>query len=408
MARSGLIFSMRCVFLAILFHFGYGFICRKTLAFVPLQTSAYQSSRVVETRCTSLFMTIEPKTTEDASAIPPSRPHDVEFISPLLKYGYKPAVDAWESGEDVKKPILLYLPGFDGTFLSPFLQFPELHTIFDVRCMTISTKDRSTYEELKVGVVQYLESISVPSAQNVTSDNAENEKTEDSGRGGWIGRLFGKEKVKRRPVYLAGESFGGILASDVALTILKGNTNIDLQGLCLINAATCYDRSRLAAEAPRVAEYPSWLYTAGLLRLLPLFTDEYSASQLLRILKAEGLPSVIDDETREAYMGRVAFSLPFVIPYIDQGVLQWRLTEWLSYGCNYMLSRLSEFKQFKDFRTLIVAGEKDATLPSIDECERIASLLPRRSTLHIVEGAGHASTCGARVDLAGKRTSQSI
>jgi hypothetical protein len=64
------------------------------------------------------------------------QPRDVRFISPLLEYGYLPAVEEHENNTLSQKPLLLYLPGFDGTFLSPFLQFPELHTIFDVRCMT--------------------------------------------------------------------------------------------------------------------------------------------------------------------------------------------------------------------------------------------------------------------------------
>jgi len=322
-------------------------------------------------------------------------------------------VEALESGSDAKKPVLLYLPGFDGTFLSPFLQFPELDTIFDVRCMTVSTKDRSSYQQLKTSVLEYLESTCLLTADSTpartenddrrnnttTESNSNNTKTEKPGKGGVLGRLF-SARPRKRPIYLAGESFGGILALDVTLTILKERPDLDLKGLCLINAATCYDRSRLAAEAPRVAEYPSWLYTFGLAKLLPLFTDEFSFHQLLLILKGEGLPSVIDDETREAYMGRVAFSLPFVIPFLDKGTLKHRLNEWLSYGCNYMLSRLPEFKQYPNFRSLIVAGEKDATLPSIDEAERLASSLPRRSSLYVVEGAGHASTCGARVDLA--------
>jgi hypothetical protein len=63
-------------------------------------------------------------------------PRDVRFISPLLEYGYLPAVEEHENNTLSQKPLLLCLPGFDGTFLSPFLQFPELHTIFDVRCMT--------------------------------------------------------------------------------------------------------------------------------------------------------------------------------------------------------------------------------------------------------------------------------
>ncbi|KAL7581423.1 hypothetical protein ACA910_022005 [Epithemia clementina (nom. ined.)] len=340
------------------------------------------------------------------------RIREVKFISPLLDYGYRPTVEEFEAGTLNEKPLLLYLPGFDGTFLSPFLQFPELDTIFDVRCMTVSTKDRSTYDELKASVVNFLDWTLSPNVaadvdrehqQEDTPDNnlsrGRKRKRSNGGRGNWLSRLFSKNEPPR-PIYLAGESFGGILALDVTLTILRTRPYISLQGLCLINAATCYDRSRLAAEAPAVAKYPWWLYTFGLLKLLPLFADEYSLDQLLLILRAEALPSLVDNETREAYMGRVALSLPFVIPFLDQAVLKWRLTEWLSYGCNLMLSQLSEFAKYPTFRTLIVAGEKDGALPSIGEAERLASLLPPPSTLHVVDGAGHASTCGARVDLA--------
>ena len=330
-----------------------------------------------------------------------SRVRDVQFISPLLKYGYRPAVEAYESKKESGKPLLLYLPGFDGTFLSPFLQFPELGTIFDVRCMTISTKDRSTYEELRTSVIEFVES-TVSSTEE--TDNGIVNGGNSTGRGNWFQRffsrgLFGRSNRPRR-IYLAGESFGGILALDVTLTILGTRPEWALQGLCLINSATCYDRSRLAADGPAVSQYPSWLYTLGLVKLLSLFTDEHSFEQLLLILRGKALPSLIDDETREAYLGRVAFSLPCVIPFLDRGVLEWRLREWLEYGCYHMLTRLSGFRKFPDFRTLIVAGEKDATLPSIDEAERLASLLPPLSTLHVVDGAGHASTCGARVDLA--------
>jgi hypothetical protein len=45
-----------------------------------------------------------------------------------------------------------------------------------------------------------------------------------------------------------------------------------------------------------------------------------------------------------------------------------------------------------------VAGEKDLTLPSFAEAERLLNLLPN-SQVHVVEGAGHASTCGSQMDM---------
>jgi pimeloyl-ACP methyl ester carboxylesterase len=167
--------------------------------------------------------------------------------------------------------------------------------------------------------------------------------------------------------------------------------------MALINAATCYDRSKLATEGPAVAQLHPLVYPAGLLKLLPLLTDEYSLDQLLLILQAEALPSIIDDEIREAYLGRVAISLPSVLKFMPQETLRWRLSEWLETGCR--VSRLSDFRQYQSFQTLIVAGERDGVLPSIDEAERLACAFPK-AVVHVVDGAGHASTCGSRVDLA--------
>ena len=40
------------------------------------------------------------------------------------------------------KPMLLYLPDFDGTILSPFLQFPSLEEEFYARAMEVDMNDR--------------------------------------------------------------------------------------------------------------------------------------------------------------------------------------------------------------------------------------------------------------------------
>ncbi|GKY99817.1 hypothetical protein MPSEU_000935500 [Mayamaea pseudoterrestris] len=343
----------------------------------------------------------------------PNRTRDVRFISPLLEYGYKSVVEEYENGTLANKPLLLYLPGFDGTFFSPFLQFPELSTIFDVRCMTIGTDDRSSFAELSDQVIQYLQSELLDAAHSANETSHEHNNTSSSSSSYslllnflGVGRKEGAPKQKRS-VYLAGESFGGILALNVASRLVSkesdngndSNPSVTLQGLSLINPATCFDRSRLAAQGPAVADLPPWLYAFGLLRLLPLFADEYSLPQLGLILSAKALPSVIDTAEREAYMGRVALSLPFVLPFMKQETLKWRLSEWLAEGCDQIANQLANVAPRLDIPVLIVAGERDGTLPSIAEAERLAGILPDVS-VHVVEGAGHASTCGSRVDLA--------
>lgn len=291
---------------------------------------------------------------------------DIQFISPLLKYGYPIAVEEYKNGTLFQKPILLYLPGLDGTFLCPFLQFPELGTIFDVRCMTVAPTDRSTFQQLTERTIEYI-------------------------------RQESTTPTKQRPIYLMGESFGGILALHVASQIPQ-----QLAGLALINPATSYPQSKLAQQGPAVAKLPWWQYPAGLLQLLPLFTDDYSFEQLLLILRAQALPSVIDDALREAYLGRVACSLPLVL--LTPSTLDWRLHQWLQQGC----TATRFVSDIHHLRTLIVVGEKDETLPSVAEAMRLAEIWSNSSSsssscccrIHVVPGAGHASTCGSRVDLA--------
>lgn len=125
----------------------------------------------------------------------------IQFVSPLLEDGYPPAVLEHEQQLLKNKPILLYLPGFDGTILAPFLQFPSLSECFDVRALKIGMDDRSTFEELKEAVLDYL-----------------------------IKEYRGDDDDIQQTIYLLGESFGGILATEVALE-LSNKEHIELGGL---------------------------------------------------------------------------------------------------------------------------------------------------------------------------------
>ena len=100
-----------------------------------------------------------------------------------------------------------------------------------------------------------------------------------------------------------------------------------------MNPATSYAGSALDLKAPSVAALPGPLYFFGLASLLPLFVDQWQLPQLLKIASAQALPSVIDTPAREAYMGRVAFSLGDRLVTMPQDTLAWRLGEWLTTGC---------------------------------------------------------------------------
>lgn len=342
----------------------------------------------------------------------------IEFVSPLLEDGYPPAVLEYEEQFDMasndnrrrrQKPMLLYLPGFDGTILAPFLQFPSLGEEFDVRAMKVSMDDRSSFEELKEAVVDYL-------------------LRECRGDDGGQAQANGGLGV----VYLMGESFGGILATEVALELNRPTYEdyVALRGLVLVNPATSYLRSSMYEVAPPIAAArPPLLpalsgiqYVVSLAtRLVPLFLDRGRAiRQLIAILSSKGLPSVVNGPKREAYMGRVAFDLPNRLKFMPQDTLKWRLEEWLEWGCGVFEDRLEMLQSARDssnddtlgdvetyallkvsqeLRTVVIVGELDRTLPSVEEAERLASEVFRNAVVHVVPGAGHASTCGGSLNL---------
>ncbi|KAL7532795.1 hypothetical protein ACHAXR_004856 [Thalassiosira sp. AJA248-18] len=336
----------------------------------------------------------------------------ITFVSPLLEDGYPPAVLEYErtknnnnqQQQQQPKPMLLYLPGFDGTILSPFLQFPSLGEEFDVRAMKVDMDDRSTFEELKEAVVEYL-------------------LRECRGGDGQANGGLGM-------VYLMGESFGGILATEVALELNRPTYTeyVELQGLILVNPATSYLRSTLYELGPPIANVQSLpgvlsdvQYVFSLVtQLVPLFLDEGRAiQQLIAILSSKGLPSVVNNPQREAYMGRVAFDLPKRLKFMPKDTLKWRLEEWLEWGNGVFEDRLemlqstrnsdssapgdvdtySLLKVSQELRTVIVVGELDLTLPSWEEANRLSSELFRNACMHVVPGAGHASTCGGSLNL---------
>ncbi|CAH8266848.1 unnamed protein product [Arabidopsis lyrata] len=98
-------------------------------------------------------------------------------------------------------PLLLFLPGIDGTGLGLIRHHKKLGEIFDIWCLHIPVSDRTPFKDL----VKLIE-------RTVKSENY---------------------RFPNRPIYLVGESIGACLALDVAAR----NPNIDLS-LILVNPAT--------------------------------------------------------------------------------------------------------------------------------------------------------------------------
>ena len=79
-----------------------------------------------------------------------------------------------------------YLPGIDGTGLAAVAQFAPLSEVFILSCLTIPPTNRDTFEELLERCVAHITSIAA-------------------------------DIPPTRPIYLLGESFGGILVGVVSL-----------------------------------------------------------------------------------------------------------------------------------------------------------------------------------------------
>lgn len=129
-------------------------------------------------------------------------------------------------------PLLIFLPGLDGTGLLLRSQIPHLSKTFDICCLSIPHDDISSWEGLATETIAA------------------------------IARVRGK---LTRPVYLCGESFGGCLALQVALKAPQ-----IWERLILINPASCFPQQPLVNLSPYLTRLlPKNIYPLSSLWLLP-------------------------------------------------------------------------------------------------------------------------------------------
>ncbi|WP_375512569.1 alpha/beta fold hydrolase [uncultured Nostoc sp.] len=134
-------------------------------------------------------------------------------------------------------PLLVYLPGMDGTGQLLRSQTAGLEAGFDVRCLAIPRKDLNTWDVLAKSVLDLID--------------AE------------------LEKSSQRPVYLCGESFGGCLAMKVAI-----QSPHLFRRIILINPASSFHlRPWLNWASQLTYLVPSELYDVGALGLLPFLAS---------------------------------------------------------------------------------------------------------------------------------------
>ncbi|MBN3959545.1 alpha/beta fold hydrolase [Nostoc sp. NMS8] len=134
-------------------------------------------------------------------------------------------------------PLLVYLPGMDGTGQLLRSQTAGLETGFDVRSLALPRKDLNTWDMLTKSVLDLID--------------AE------------------LEKSSQRPVYLCGESFGGCLAMKVAIQAPHL-----FKRIILINPASSFHlRPWLSWASQLTYLVPLGLYDVGALGLLPFLAS---------------------------------------------------------------------------------------------------------------------------------------
>ena len=253
----------------------------------------------------------------------------VHFVNPLEVDGFAEP-GGWGTTSAAEKPILYFFPGMDGSLQTPFMQFCELSTTFELACMRHNEglASRASFEEVA-------DSCAVAVAT--------------SAAGG-------------RQVLLVGESFGATLALAVAdklsRVLLPGQQRGGVRGVVLVNPATSYRRSTLAKIGPLCASLAgpllAPLYALSLVAVAALvLTPAYQAPSFLSTVAAQKATELNNNPYREAFVGRVAMGATLGLsgPRLDIGPLLaiqvfspeelgFRLSRWLEYGAGLLEAAL--------------------------------------------------------------------
>jgi pimeloyl-ACP methyl ester carboxylesterase len=246
-------------------------------------------------------------------------------------------------GPDGPAPLLLYLPGIDGSGLSGGTQWGRLSSELTIEALSLTPADRSTFDQLVRSICGYIAGMDPP-----------------------------------RRVLLCGESTGAVFALGVALAQPRL-----VSALCLINPGTAYDGSPLSMVAPLLPRLPLQLYSISPSLVTPLLGKPGWFNPLVGLPADQRLPTgaamVVDASRRLAEM-------------LPPAALAWRLREQLGAGAAQVNRKLRSGGGPYPWEasTLLIASGRDVLLPSGRETARLLSIL-RGAKRRVLVGAGHAA-----------------
>ncbi|XP_050369314.1 phytyl ester synthase 2, chloroplastic-like [Argentina anserina] len=250
-------------------------------------------------------------------------------------------------------PLLLFLPGIDGTGLGLIKHHQKLGKIFEVLCLHIPPTDRTPFTDL----VKLVE-------RKICSEH---------------------HRSPNRPIYLVGESLGACLA----LSVASLNPDIDLV-LLLANPATSFSRSPLRPILPLLQLMPNLLTNLGLPHVLNSMAGLLCVNHLLvlRVRKYDTEKGNFITTTVEQKSGfhlsreptdirchRVYSKFVILIKLVLADILPietllWKL-QMINSASSYANSRLHAVKA----QTLILSSGRDPLLPSQEEGLRLRQML---------------------------------
>lgn len=275
----------------------------------------------------------------------------LRFFDPITRFG---PVD--EPPLRVTKPLLLVLPGLDGSGITAWAQYPELAREYSIRALSIPADDRTSYEAL-VGLC--------------------------------AAQIADARKDGYSAVVLLGESMGAGIALDVARCEPP-------TALVLVSPAgqwcTKTWLGRMRVQLLNLNDTLLGLVVA--LTAYQLFDLGMMRTTVQRILSGEKAP-ILDTPERTAYAWKVVQAMPEMFAQ-PPATLRHRLEQWV-------VPSIDAGKDLSDLRVpmLLVAGTADLRVPAADEARRIAAEAPAecRCAIHLVAGAGHAGVTDERIDL---------
>ncbi|XWS32594.1 hypothetical protein CRYUN_Cryun22dG0003300 [Craigia yunnanensis] len=240
-------------------------------------------------------------------------------------------------------PLLLFLPGIDGTGLGLIKHHHKLGKIFDMWCLHIPVKDRTSFTDL-VKLVERTVRLEY-------------------------------NRSPHRPIYFVGESLGACIALDVAAR----NPDVDLM-LILANPATSFSRSKLQSLIPLLELMPDQPFL-NLLDVLNLVSGDP-----LRMTWENAVKRLLPLQTvRELSQDLAAMScyLSVLADMLSRETLLWKL-QMLKSASASANSHLHAVK----VQALLLCSGNDQLFPSQEEAQRLGHML-QKCHIRMFKESGH-------------------